>query len=126
MLPRLVSKSWTSWSRYCGRAAGLFFQNQQVVQDWGGILGLCLPQFLPGRFKRFVVMDTALPLGLPLNQGFLDWKECATKTMEGNFKPSQGMTYMMRESLETLNEPGVKEAYDAPYPSWEYTAGWLP
>lgn len=93
-----------------------------VVQDWGGLLGLCLPVYLPGRFKRFVVMDTALPLGLPINPGFLKWKEYATKHMETNFVASSGMKYMMRESLETMT-PSVCAAYDAPYPSFEYTAG---
>ncbi|KAI9011661.1 putative haloalkane dehalogenase [Hyaloraphidium curvatum] len=94
-----------------------------LVQDWGGLLGLCLPQYLPGRFRRYIVMDTALPLGLPPNKGFLEWKEYGTKTMEGAFVASKAMSFMMRESTQTLDEPGVKEAYDAPYPTFEHTAG---
>ncbi len=46
-----------------------------VVQDWGGLLGLTLPMAMPQRFRRLIVMNTALPTGaVPLPQGFLDWR----------------------------------------------------
>jgi hypothetical protein len=97
----------------------------ETLLSRGGLVGLCVPLYVPGRFKRAVVMDTALPLGLPINEGFLKWKECATKEMEGNFIPSKGMRFMMKSSLDTMDQLGVSEGYDAPYPSWEYTAGLL-
>ena len=40
-----------------------------VVQDWGGVLGLTLPQDMPIRFTRLLVMNTALATGRDAGQG---------------------------------------------------------
>lgn len=37
-----------------------------VVQDWGGVLGLTLPQEMPERFKRLFIMNAGLMAG-PVN-----------------------------------------------------------
>ena len=41
-----------------------------VCQDWGGILGLTLPMDMPGRFKRLLVMNTGMPVGEGMTEGF--------------------------------------------------------
>lgn len=41
-----------------------------VCQDWGGILGLTLPMEMPDRFTRLLVMNTGLPIGEPVSEGF--------------------------------------------------------
>jgi pimeloyl-ACP methyl ester carboxylesterase len=48
-----------------------------VCQDWGGILGLTLPMDMPGRFSRLLVMNTAIPVGEPISDGFAWWKSYA-------------------------------------------------
>src|SRR4051812_4682170 len=46
-----------------------------VCQDWGGLLGLTIPMELPQRFKRLLVMNTALGTGdTPLSTGFIAWR----------------------------------------------------
>jgi haloalkane dehalogenase/tRNA(adenine34) deaminase len=51
-----------------------------VCQDWGGLLGLTLPMDMPGRFTRFLVMNTALGTGdVPLSEGFLAWRDWTHK-----------------------------------------------
>ncbi len=50
-----------------------------VVQDWGGLLGLTLPQAAPGRYHGLLAMNTMLATGdAPLPPGFAAWREmCA-------------------------------------------------
>lgn len=45
-----------------------------VCQDWGGLLGLTLPMDMTGRFERLLVMNTAIPIGEPISDGFTWWK----------------------------------------------------
>ncbi|WHZ11656.1 MAG: tRNA-specific adenosine-34 deaminase / Domain of unknown function [Burkholderiaceae bacterium] len=52
-----------------------------VVQDWGGLLGLTLPQAAPVRYRGLLVMNTALGTGdRPLSPGFLAWREMCAKS----------------------------------------------
>jgi pimeloyl-ACP methyl ester carboxylesterase len=61
-----------------------------VCQDWGGILGLTLPMDLVGRFSRLIVMNTALPTGKPISDGFARWKQFAAAAPE---IPTSGQEY---------------------------------
>lgn len=45
-----------------------------VCQDWGGIIGLTLPMDMQERFDRLIVMNTALPIGEFVSDGFAGWK----------------------------------------------------
>ncbi|MEM1339642.1 MAG: haloalkane dehalogenase [Bacteroidota bacterium] len=87
-----------------------------VCQDWGGLLGLTLPMDMPSRFKRLIIMNTALLNGKPAGPVFAEWK---------------------REIIEPYNvdliklfkkhAPGISqidaEAYEAPFPNATYKAG---
>jgi len=53
-----------------------------VCQDWGGLLGLTLPMDMPDRFRRLLVMNTAIPVGEPLSDGFAAWKGFAASVPE--------------------------------------------
>jgi tRNA(adenine34) deaminase len=45
------------------------------VQDWGGLLGLTLPQAAPERYRGLLAMNTTLGTGdAPLSPGFLAWR----------------------------------------------------
>jgi haloalkane dehalogenase len=87
-----------------------------VVQDWGGLLGLTIPQDMPERFSRLIVMNTAIATGTAPSQGFLDWL-AFTKA-----KPDFDVGALMARgtSILTADEAG---AYNAPYPDERFKAG---
>ncbi|GAB3096757.1 alpha/beta fold hydrolase [Aestuariicella hydrocarbonica] len=88
-----------------------------VCQDWGGILGLTIPMDMQTRFKRLLVMNTAIPIGEPLSEGFAKWKAFAAKAPE---IPISGMF-----ASDALSEVNLMDAlaYDAPFPDNSYKAG---
>jgi pimeloyl-ACP methyl ester carboxylesterase len=88
-----------------------------VCQDWGGILGLTLPMNMPERFTRLLAMNTAIPIGEPLSDGFARWKAYAAIVPE-----------IPTGALIAINEPGSLNhfdsvAYEAPFPDNRYKAG---
>jgi haloalkane dehalogenase len=88
-----------------------------VVQDWGGLLGLTLPQEMPERFTRLIVMNTALPTGdVPLPKGFLDWRAFS------NGHPDMAVGKLLARACPHLT-PAEAAAYDAPYPDTRYKGG---
>ena len=88
-----------------------------VVQDWGGLLGLTLPMEMPERFRRLLVMNTALPTGdVPLPRGFLEWRAFS------NAHPDMAIGRLMARSCPHLT-PAEVAAYEAPYPDARYKAG---
>jgi haloalkane dehalogenase len=88
-----------------------------VCQDWGGVLGLTLPPWEPSRFKRLVVMNTALATGQrPMGPGFLGWLDWVKANPD--FSPAA----VVSRSCTTLSD-GEKAAYDAPFPDIHYKAG---
>ena len=88
-----------------------------VVQDWGGLLGLTLPMEMPQRFRRLIVMNTALPGGeVPLPKGFLDWRAFS------NSQPDMAIGRLMARACPHLTAAEVA-AYDAPFPDAAYKAG---
>jgi haloalkane dehalogenase len=88
-----------------------------VVQDWGGLLGLTLPMEMPERFRRLIVMNTALPTGeVPLPKGFLDWRAFS------NSQPDMAVGKLMARACPHLSAAEAA-AYDAPFPDATYKAG---
>jgi len=88
-----------------------------VVQDWGGLLGLTLPQEMPERFAGLIVMNTALPTGdVPLSKGFLDWRAFS------NGHPDMAVGKLLARACPQLS-PAEAAAYDAPYPDARYKGG---
>jgi haloalkane dehalogenase len=88
-----------------------------VCQDWGGILGLTLPMDMPGRFTRLLAMNTAIPVGEPISDGFAQWKSYAATVPE---IPTGGLVaFDAREAVDPLDV----YAYDAPFPDNRYKAG---
>ena len=87
-----------------------------VCQDWGGILGLTLPMDMPDRFSRLIVMNTGLPIGEPISEGFAMWKSYAASDPD---IPVAGLVAM--SSPGALN-PFDLSAYGAPFPDQRYQA----
>lgn len=87
-----------------------------VVQDWGGILGLTLPHEMPERFDRLIVMNTAMPIGDSLGDGFQGWKDYVAS------KPDMDCAALMKRAVPHLSEAEAA-AYEAPFPDATYKAG---
>jgi len=88
-----------------------------VCQDWGGLLGLTLPMDLPDRFTRLLVMNTAMPVGEPISDGFARWKAIAATVPE--IPTAALIATDAREAVNLLDAV----AYDAPFPDNRYKAG---
>ncbi len=87
-----------------------------VVQDWGGLLGLTLPQAMPDRFERLIIMNTALATGTVPSKGFLDWQAY----VQAN--PDLDIAGLMKRAVSGLTDAEAA-AYAAPFPSVQYKAG---
>lgn len=87
-----------------------------VVQDWGGLLGLTIPQEMPSRFQRLLCMNTVLGLGGGSTEGFDAWRALHRDRPD----------YVMAELFQSY-VPGMDArtaaAYAAPFPDARYRAG---
>jgi len=106
-----------------------------VVQDWGGILGLTLPMEAPVRYKRLIVMNTALvtepeasvvaadvydrPAGTAPKTGFGGWHAFSQS------RPLMECGKLIARSCGAELSDEEIAAYDAPYPDETYQAGAL-
>ncbi len=88
-----------------------------VCQDWGGLLGLTLPADMADRFTRLLVMNTAIPVGEPISDGFEQWKMFAATVPE---IPTGGLIVSDAGTATNLFDA---LAYDAPFPDNRYKAG---
>ncbi len=88
-----------------------------VCQDWGGVLGLTLPMDMPERFQRLIVMNTVLPVGKPVTEGFANWKTFASQFRD---IPVAGLlAFTCPGVLDFMDLP----AYAAPFPDERYQGG---
>ncbi|MCL5779319.1 haloalkane dehalogenase [Limibaculum sp. FT325] len=87
-----------------------------VVQDWGGILGLTLPMDMQSRFSRLIVMNTAIPVGESLGDGFQSWKDYVAS------RPDMDCGALMQRACPHLSGAEA-QAYEAPFPDQRYKAG---
>ena len=73
-------RQWFSFSRHRQSLLELidYLQLKRItllVQDWGGLLGLTLPQTNPDRYEQLLVMNTTMATGdFPLGEGFKAWR----------------------------------------------------
>jgi len=88
-----------------------------VCQDWGGLLGLTLPMDMPDRFRRLLVMNTAIPVGEPLSDGFAAWKGFAASV------PEIPVAALIVSDAGGATDPSDAVAYAAPVPDDRDTAG---
>jgi pimeloyl-ACP methyl ester carboxylesterase len=87
-----------------------------VVQDWGGLLGLTLPQAAPDRYRGLLVMNTFLATAeAPLPEGFVQWRDMCRR------KPDFSVSRLFARGNPHLSESECA-AYDAPFPSLEFRA----
>ncbi len=87
-----------------------------VVQDWGGLLGLTLPQAASWRYQGLLVMNTLLATGdAPLSPGFLAWREMCAK------HPQFDVARLFARGNPQMH-PEECAAYNAPFPDRGYRA----
>ncbi|MEM1213183.1 MAG: haloalkane dehalogenase [Planctomycetota bacterium] len=86
-----------------------------VCQDWGGVLGLTIPQDMPDRFKRLLIMNTGIMTG-EVNDAFHEWKALIESD------PDVPIGEVFRRHAPGISEDEVR-AYEAPYPDQRYKAG---
>jgi haloalkane dehalogenase len=95
-----------------------------VVHDWGGMIGLAFATLFPGRVKRLVVLNTA-GFGLPEGRR-LPWQIAAVRKLPFFALPVRGFNAFSHGANQLCSTvPGrmtelVKQAYLAPYDSWEH------
>lgn len=87
-----------------------------VCQDWGGIIGLTIPPAMPERFTRLLVMNTTIPVGEPVSEGFDRWRTF------NRSQPDLDIAGLMRRSQPDMSETEAA-AYAAPFPDARYKAG---
>lgn len=87
-----------------------------VCQDWGGLLGLTIPQDMPERFERMLIMNTVLGLGGGSSQGFEEWKAFHRED------PDYDLAALMQRYAPSLSD-NEAAAYAAPFPDQNFRAG---
>ena len=87
-----------------------------VAQDWGGLLGLSLPNLLHPRFTRLLIMNTSLAILDKPTKGFVDWRAYCRRTpdLSPGKVVSLGTKHITRAEMAS---------YDAPYPDTSYKEG---
>ncbi|MGZ4105555.1 MAG: haloalkane dehalogenase [Actinomycetota bacterium] len=87
-------------------------------QDWGGLIGLRLAAEEEQRFSRVAAANTFLPTGdIRAGEAFLAWKHYAETTDRFH------VGGIVKGGCVTEIGQAAIDAYDAPFPSDEYTAG---
>lgn len=101
----------------CALIQALDLQNVVLVcQDWGGILGLTIPPAMPERFTRLLVMNTTIPVGEPISDGFDRWRAF------NRSRPDLDIAGLFQRSQPDLSADEAA-AYAAPFPDTRYKAG---
>ncbi len=86
-----------------------------VCQDWGGVLGLTVPQDMPERFSRLLIMNTGILTG-EVNEAFREWKAVIDSD------PDVPIYQVMKDHAPGISDEEA-QAYEAPYPDQSYKAG---
>lgn len=87
-----------------------------VCQDWGGLLGLTLPQDMPERFKRLLIMNTGLLVEPVTAPAFLSWKNDIVTPDELK------LDTFFKKYAPTIDDEEAN-AYAAPFPDASFQAG---
>tara|TARA_Y100000310_G_C20704311_1_gene833484 strand:- start:11199 stop:12101 length:903 start_codon:yes stop_codon:yes gene_type:complete len=87
-----------------------------VCQDWGGLLGLTIPKDMRDRFKRLLIMNTALLVKPTTMPAFMSWK---ADIVEPEFLE---LDNFFKKYAPTIDDDEAK-AYAAPFPDRTYQAG---
>jgi haloalkane dehalogenase len=87
-----------------------------VVQDWGGAIGLRWAVENADRVGRLAILNTGLFTGR-VSKGFMRWRDFAERN------PDLPIGFIIDGGTGFDLAPGVKDAYEAPFPTPESKAG---
>ncbi|MEM1320268.1 MAG: hypothetical protein AAGG75_08425 [Bacteroidota bacterium] len=79
-------------------------------------MGLTLPMDMPERFKRLIIMNTALINGQPAGPVFAEWKHEITAPANVD------LVKLFKKHAPGISD-GAAAAYEAPFPDATYKAG---
>jgi haloalkane dehalogenase len=91
-----------------------------IGQDWGGLIGLRVVAENEERFSRVAIANTGLPnpqTDKAPEGAFGNWKRMNQRMVEAGDIPTGAMI------ANSVGDPSLKEAYDAPFPDPSYKAG---
>src|SRR3954469_22190165 len=116
-----TDRGWYSFDRHCEHVArvlaGLDLREATVVvQDWGGAVGLRWAVENADRVERLAILNTGLFTGR-VSKGFMAWRDFAERN------PDLPVGFIVDGGTGFELAPGVKEAYEAPFPTPEAKAG---
>ncbi len=116
-----TDRGWYTYDRHTEHVAavlaGLGLSNATVVvQDWGGPVGLRWAVEHDDQVARLVVLNTGLFTGR-VSKGFMAWRDFAERN------PDLPVGFIIDGATASDLAPGVKEAYEAPFPNPESKAG---
>src|SRR3954470_5092831 len=116
-----TERDWYSFERHYEHVsrvlAGLDLRGAPVaVRGWGGALGLRWAVSNDDRVERLAILNTGLFTGR-VSKGFLAWRDFAERN------PDLPVGFILDGGTGFDLAPGVKEAYEAPFPTPESKAG---
>jgi haloalkane dehalogenase len=116
-----TDRGWYSYERHCEHVFTVLGELDLsgatvVVQDWGGAVGLRWAVENADRIERLAILNTGLFTGR-VSKGFLRWRDFAERN------PDLPVGFIIDGGTGFDLAPGVKEAYEAPFPTPESKAG---
>ncbi len=116
-----TDRGWYTYDRHTEHVAavlaGLGLSDATVVvQDWGGPVGLRWAVEHDDQVARLVILNTGLFTGR-VSKGFMAWRDFAERN------PDLPVGFIIDGATASDLAPGVKEAYEAPFPNPESKAG---
>jgi haloalkane dehalogenase len=86
-------------------------------QDWGGLIGARVAIYQRDKFSGVALSNAGLPDGtIPIEPGFEQWRDVISEQV-------QNFSLIMEQATPSALSDADIIAYDAPFPSNEYTAG---
>lgn len=94
-----------------------------VGQDWGGLIGLRVVAENEERFARVAIANTGLPdprfEPIAEDSAFMNWKRLNQRMIAAGDIPTGALI------ANSVGDPSLRAAYDAPFPDASYKAGAL-
>lgn len=113
-----------TYARHVGWMSELLLEHLDIRnatffgQDWGGLVGLRVVAAAPERFARVLISNTGLPdADRPPTEAFLNWQRFSRES------PVFPIGAIIDGGTTRSLSAAEIAAYDAPFPSDEYTAG---
>src|SRR4051794_32589077 len=117
-----VDRDWYSYDRHTEFAATLLEDLDLrgatfVVHDWGGPIGLRLAVEHADRVDRLVIMDTGLPVGVPMGEEWQRFRAFVERIEDLPMSP------ILQGGTRTELPPDVLDGYEKPFPTAAAKAG---